>query len=89
MPGHRNAWNGMPQSWPRGCVQANYQQLIPNLQFTIALCISCMNQVKKVLSQMFWLDLCTRWSVQERAQTSFCPRTLQPLFLWHENCAGR
>ena len=25
--------HGMPPSRPRGCVQANYQQLIPNLQF--------------------------------------------------------
>jgi hypothetical protein len=29
--------------------------------------------IEKLLWQRFWLDLCTRWSVQERVQTSFCP----------------
>ena len=32
MPGHRIAWNA--PSRLRGCAQANYQQPIPNLQFT-------------------------------------------------------
>ena len=33
MPGHAKM-HGMSPSRPWGCVQANYQKLIPNLQFT-------------------------------------------------------
>ena len=37
----------MSPSRPRGCVQANYQQLIPTCSLRIAICISCMIEVKK------------------------------------------
>ena len=62
MPGHRNACNVMSPSRPRGCVQANYQQLIPNLQFTY--CISCMNEVNKGIGEGFgWVFALNRLSV--------------------------
>ena len=57
--------HGMSPSKLRGCVQANYQQLIPNLQFMH--CISSMIEVKKVLWQRFWLDSCTKQMVSARA----------------------
>ena len=57
---------GMPPSRPRGCVQANYQQLIPSLQFTY-----CMNEVKKCFGKGFgWICALNRWSMQERAHNS-------------------
>ena len=70
--------HGMSPSRPRGCVQANYQHSIPNLQFTH--CISCMNEVNKCFGKGFgWICALNRWSVQERAHTSFCPIACQVL----------
>ena len=66
--------HGMSPSRPRGCVQANYQQLTPNSQLRIALCISCMIELKNCLGKgVGWICALNRWSGQERAQTSFCP----------------
>jgi len=42
----------MPPSRPRGCIQENYQQIIPNMQFMYALSISCMNEVKNALAKV-------------------------------------
>jgi hypothetical protein len=68
----------MPPSRPRGCVQANYQHLIPTCNSCIALCTSRMNEIKKCFDAVFgWICALNRWSVQEHAQTSFCPVTPQ------------
>ena len=46
----------------------------------IALCIICMIKVKKCFGKGFGLTCALkRWSVQERAQTSFCPVARQIL----------
>ena len=42
----------MPPSRPRGCVQANYQLFIPNLQLTYCIIISYMNEVKKCFGKI-------------------------------------
>ena len=56
----------------RGGVQANYQQLIPNLHLRIALCISCLIEGKKCFGKgIGWICALNKWSVQE--QTGFCP----------------
>ena len=65
MPGYR--MHEMPPSRPRGCVQANYQQLIPNLQFTHCIMHKLHDLSKKMLWQRFWLDLCTKQVVSARA----------------------
>jgi len=57
----------MSPSRPRGCVQANYQQLISNLQFTHCIMHKLHNFSKKVLWQRLWLDLCTKQVVSVRA----------------------
>jgi len=59
--------HGMSLSRPRGCVQANYQQLIPNLQFTHRIMHRLHDLGLKVLWQRFWLDLCTKQVVSARA----------------------
>jgi hypothetical protein len=70
----------MSPSRPRGCAQGNYQQLIPNLQLRIALCINCMVEVKKCFGKGFgWICALNKWSVQERVQTSFYPIARQVL----------
>jgi len=70
----------MSPSRPRGCVQANYQQLILNLHFTHCIMQSCMIEVKKCFGKGFgWIGALNRWSVQKRAQTSFCPIARQVL----------
>jgi len=46
----------------------------------IALCISCMIKINKCFGKGFgWICALNRWSVQERAQTSFCPIARQIL----------
>ena len=46
----------------------------------IALCISCIYEVKKSFGEGYgWIRALNRWSVQERAQTSFCPEARQVL----------
>ena len=65
--GHRNAWNVPTKSRPQGCVQAIYQQLIPNLQFTHCIMHKLHGWSKKVLWQRIWLDLCTKQVVSVRA----------------------
>ena len=53
----------------------------------LALCISCMIEVKKCFGKGFgWICALNRWSVQERAQTSFCPVARQVLhyLAWKE-----
>ena len=72
----------MPPSRPRGCVQANYQQMIPNLQSTFCIVQKLHKWSKKVLRQRFWLNLCTEQMVSARACTyQICPTpiTLQVL----------
>jgi hypothetical protein len=59
--------HGMSPCRPRGGVQANYQQLIPNLQFTHCNMQKLHDWCKKVLWQRFWLDLCTKQVVSARA----------------------
>jgi len=59
--------HGMSPSRPWGCVQANYQQLISNLQFTHCIMHKLHNFSKKVLWQRLWLDLCTKQVVSVRA----------------------
>jgi len=59
--------HGMPPSRLRGCVQANYQQLITNLQFTYCVLQELHEWSKKALWQNFWLDLCTKQVVSARA----------------------
>jgi hypothetical protein len=57
----------MPPSRPQGCVQANCQQLITNLQFTYCIIQKLHELSKQVLWQRFWLDLCTKQVVSARA----------------------
>ena len=59
--------HGMSPSRPRGCVQANYQQLFPNLQLTHCIMHKLHDRSKRVLWQRFWLDLCTKQVVSARA----------------------
>jgi hypothetical protein len=49
------------------CVQANYQQLIPNLLFTHCIMHKLHDRSKKVLWQRFWLILCTEQAVSAGA----------------------
>ena len=71
--------HGMPPSRPQGCVQANYQQSIPNLQFTHCIMLK-LHEVKKGFGKGFgWICALNRRPVQERAHVSFCPITLQEL----------
>ena len=58
--------HGISPSRLRGCVQANYQQLIPNLQFTHCIMHKLHDLGLKVLWQRFWLDLCTKQVVSAR-----------------------
>ena len=83
--------HGMSLSRPRGCVQANYQQLIPNLQFTHCIMHKSHDWCKKVLWQRFWLELCTKQVVSARAcANQFLPcSSLGICIIWHENSAGR
>ena len=67
VPGHRNA--GMSPSRPRGCVQANYQQLISNVQYTYCITHKLHYWSTNVLWQRCWLDLCTKQVVSARACT--------------------
>ena len=67
--------HGMSPSRPRGCVQANYHQSIPNLQFTHCIKHRLHDWSKKVLWQRlktFWLDLCTKQVVSARACANQC-----------------
>ena len=61
---------GMSPSRPQGCDQADYQQLILNLQFTHCIMHKLHDWSKKVLWQEFWLDLCTKQVVSARACTN-------------------
>ena len=73
--------HGMSPSRPRGCVQANYQQLIPNLQFTHCSMHKLHEWSEYVLWQRFWLDLSTKQVVSARAcANQFCPMACQDLF---------
>jgi len=67
--------HGMPPSRPRGWVQANYQQLFPNLQFTHCIMLELHGWSKKVLWQRFWLDLCTRSVVSAVVPVQTPPQT--------------
>jgi len=80
--------HGMSPSRPRGCVQANYQQFIPNLQFTHCIMHKLHDWSKKCFGKGYgWICALNRWSVQERAQTSFCPVARQVLhYLAWELC---
>jgi hypothetical protein len=80
--------HGMPPRRPRGCFQANYQQLIPKLQFSYCIMHKLHEWSKKGLGKRFgWICALNRWSVQERAQTSFCPKARQILhYLAWELC---
>ena len=55
---------------------------------SIALCISCMNEVEMCFGKGFGcICALNRWSVQERTQTSFCPIACQVLhYLAWELC---
>ena len=78
MPGHAKM-HGMSPSRPWGCVQANYQQLIPNLQFMHCI-MHKLFEFKKCFGKRFgWIYALNRWSVQECAQISFCPIARQVL----------
>jgi len=67
-PGHLVIeMHGMPPSRSRGCAQANYQQLIPNLHFAYFIKHKLHEWSKKVLLQMFWLELCTKQVISARA----------------------
>jgi hypothetical protein len=57
----------MSPSGPWGCVQANYQQMIPNLQFTHCITHKLLERSKIVLWQRFWLNMCTKQMVYARA----------------------
>ena len=59
--------HGMPPSRLRGYVQANYQQRIPNLQFTYCVKQKLHVWSKKVRWQRFWLDSCIKQVVSARA----------------------
>jgi len=59
--------HGMPPSRPRGRVQASYQQLFLNMQFTYCIMHKLHEWSKKVLWQRFWLDFCTWQVVSARA----------------------
>ena len=59
--------HGMPLSRSWGYVQANYQQLIPNLQFTYRIIDKLYERSKIVLWQRFWLGSCTKQVVSARA----------------------
>ena len=64
----------MSPSRPQGCVQANYQQLIPNLQFRHCIMHKLQIEVKKCFGKGFgWICALNKWSVQECTQTSFLP----------------
>jgi len=44
-----------------------------------------MIEVKKCLGKGFgWICALNRWSVQEHAQTSFCPVALRYCIIWHK-----
>ena len=78
----------MPPGRPWTCVQANYQQLTPNLQFTYCIRHKLHEWSKKCSGKDFgWICALNRWSVQECAQTSFCPVARQVLhYLAWEPC---
>jgi len=60
--------HGMSPSRPRGCGQANYQQLIPKLQFKHCIMHKLHDWSKKVLYLAKVLaDLCTKQVVSARA----------------------
>ena len=79
MPGHRNAWNAPKQA--AGVCSGKLPTIIPNSQVSrIALRNSYIYEVKKCFGKGFgWICALNRWSVQERAHISFCPKTLQVL----------
>ena len=77
----------MSLSRPRGCVQANYQQLIPNLQFTHRIMHRLHDLGLKVLWQRFWLDLCTKQVVSARAcANQFLPCSSSGIAIFTRDC---
>jgi len=82
--------HGTPPSRPRGCVQSNYQQLIPNLQFTYCIMQKLHEWSKQVLWQRFWLDWCTKQVVSAKAcACQFLPYNSSGIRLSGKNCADR
>ena len=63
----------IPQVGRRGVFRQVTSNWFQTCSLRIALCISCMIEVKKCFGKGFgWICALNRWSVQERAQTSFC-----------------
>jgi hypothetical protein len=63
-----------PWGWSRQITSNEYQACSSRTASNI----SCMNKVKKCFGKGFgWICALNIWSVQERAQTSFCPITLE------------
>jgi len=58
--------HGMPLSRPRRCVQADCQQLSPNMKFTHCIMHELREWSTKVLRQRFWLDLYTKQEVSAK-----------------------
>jgi len=79
--------HGMPQAC-RGGVPAISSNWFQACSLRIASCISRMIEVRKCFGKGFgWICALNRWSVPERAQTSFCPIARQVLhYLAWELC---
>jgi len=80
--GCRGGCGGASEGLGAGVGQANYQQLILNLQFTHRIMHKLHKWSKHVLWQRFWLDLCTKQVVSARACASVlvlgCPHKQNP-----------